>query len=314
MEKLNSRMDKIAEVATKKPEGPTWLDVMRMNNDSQNKGFELFEKLTRLAEIKAEEKLELVESAREANPEGGQKKTMTDTLIESILPVIAASMANGQAQNAALLQQQSMRALPGRVPTQHRGAVQRPQVPARRQAPPANGQVQRGPRTATPSAQAANKAVPRTKEKTGSGVISVHGPRLGEVVVTKKKAISPVIGDEGSQIQETGTIADKVEVLDALATTTNTVKERCREILPMFLGGLMLDRLDSPVAATKTIEFLATSGIDRETFLSNVDVKDLLDVAIEFELPKEAHEWLNELYAHIQGQPRNAVGGESTPG
>lgn len=307
MEKMNQRMDKIAEIATKKPEhdGPNWVDVMKMSNDSQNKGFELFEKIMRLAEIKAEEKVELIESARESNNDNDKKKSLTDSLIEGLLPVIASSVARSQQQPQLPQQTQSQLPRQQGVPNQ---ALPRRSIQGQRPSP--NGQVRRGPPTPARGTQASGQGTQRTDGRGNRRPVTFSGPTVGpSVVVRPANGAARNSGVVDGPVKVDETITDKLTVE---STPTQDVKAKVQEILPVFLGGLMLDADEIPVAAGKTLEFLAENDVSRDSFLASVKVEDLLAVAVQYELPKEAHEWLNGLYAYIQNESRTELGGEST--
>jgi hypothetical protein len=323
VERINQRMDKISEVATKKPEGPSYVELMKMQSESQNKGFELFDKIMKLAELKSKEKMELLNEARASNSGGTpEKKSLTDSLIESLLPVIAASVAGRQAP----MPQQPV-PLPPQQQNLQRRLIRQPQGNVAQ----ANRPVQRGQGTQHPAPQA---AVPKQNERSprpSSPRVNVGGASVGPSIVTSRpKAVEtpaavvevlPPTRPENefvSSVKEEPRLADKVEVIDTgtkaveLAEIKKEVKAHCNEILPVFLGGLMLEATEIPEASTKTLEFLHEHGISRELFVKNVEAKDLVDVAVQFNLPSEAHQWLNDLYAYIQTSSRTNARRKST--
>ena len=320
MEKLNTRMDKLADASTKKPEGPGWLEIMKMQADSQNKGFELFEKITRLAELKADEKVDLLEAAKENNPEP-KAKSMTDSLIESLLPVITASMLNNnQSQQLALAQ-----------------ANARPQMPPQRrplQQPRGTAQNINGARPIQPQqrnpnqrTQANGQGQAATGGRNNSGTVAQGGTNDRERTLVPKEKSSPLIVDGNLReqgpvvqfknldreetIQVEQRLADKVEVIETNAVGL-AVKAKCKDILPLFLGQMMLESVPAKQAADKTLIYLEQQGVSREDFKEHVTLEDLSSVAAEFDLPNEAYEWLNELYANIQIANLDARGNQST--
>lgn len=306
MEKLNARMDKLTDLSTKKPEGPGWLEMIKMQSDSQNKGFELFEKITRLSDLKAAEKVELIEDSR-SNAPGTKSKSMTDSLIESLLPVITASMlkVNQPEQQAPQLANPQPRRLVQRSEQVFQGT--RPDRP-----------IQSRPGTTTQRTQTPIKKEATKPRSSNSPIIQNSGTLARDLLVipaVREKAHekSPVIEKEAvikhSRPQVEPSIADKVQVIDS--ALDNTIREKCNDVLPLFLGNLMLESTPSNVAANRVIEFLNEHDISRELFLKHIDLDAFLAVAKQYDLPQQAFEWLNELYAHIQGQPRNDVRRES---
>jgi hypothetical protein len=315
-ERINDRVDKIAELATKKPEGPGWLEIMKMQADSQNKGFELFEKITRLAELKADEKVELLEAGKGDEP---AKKSMTDSLIESLLPAITTAMVNNNSQAAQLaaMQQGQLTQRP-----QPRRAVRPPQSFQGQR--PERGAVQPQQRTAPQGNGAPNKVEEKRDTEPSSPIIENGGEHIGEVLVMPKqsklvskpavvKDVSPVVA-VAAQVEES--VTDKVEVIDTseVEWTKETLKEKCAEILPMFLGNQMLDKASPDAAALKTVDWLHDHDIGLEVFAKWIVVDDFLSFAREFNLPEEAHQWLNELYANLQSLAGNDVRKESRGG
>lgn len=295
-EKLNERIEKIAELATsKKSDGLGLAETIKLIENSRNAGLELANQINQLAEVKTEERVALLEQAREIG--GGGDDSLTNTLIKSLLPVVATAMTQQQLQ-AAQVQPQIAPPHHTPVPTapqlQQRGVVQRPQTPRPRQTNQAN--ETQGRATKAPKRDAGQ---PRP-------VVRSDGPSI---------RTSPV---------KTGPVETKVEVLGAdkpevtLETSAvkpanvMSVKDQCMEILPEFLGGLMLEGVETPIAAQKTIEYLLAHGVSAQTFLSEVRADDLIAVAKQYSLPKEAYEWLNNLYADIQTSTGNVARGEPT--
>lgn len=326
MEKLNARMDKLAESATKKPEGPGWMEIMKMQADSQNKGFELFEKITRLAELKADEKVELLESGRENGGGEEKKKSMTDSLIESLLPVITASMLNNnQSQQLALAQ---ANARPLQAP-QPRRSVQ----PQRGVASTPFGArpIQPQQRNSAPRTQAPHQGQATTAGRNNSGNVAQGGRTDRESTIIPKNS-GPLIVDgnlreqgpvvqfknleQPEKIKAEERLADKVEVTEFESAKAvvfehdaigSGVRDKCKEVLPLFLGQMMLESVPANLAAEKTLSYLEQQGVSRDNFREHVTLEDLSSVAAEFDLPNEAHEWLNELYANIQDAARHDV-------
>lgn len=293
-EKINDRIEKVSEKKS------TEFDMF-------NKGFEMFSKMNELAEKKAQLQLEMLEEAKEEARESGgdteapKKKSVTDSLIEGILPVVSQALINNQ--NAQAQGQH-------RLALQHEANKRRQLQIAQARRNQINGQVQ--PRTGVKTTGVSNTFETRdAKEKEGlkSGGFQ-GGTNVGETLLRKNglpsiniganvqpKVITPEIIDFSNDETETG--------IDM------TVNEKCHEILPEFLGGLMLNNVEPLEAAPLTISFLEKNEITVLEFLKNVTSENLIEVAKSFGLPDEANEWLNELYANIQTSTRATTGRES---
>lgn len=108
----------------------------------------------------------------------------------------------------------------------------------------------------------------------------------------------------------------KVDFSEDSVSESEEVRTACLEILPAFLGQLMVEASSGGVsdtqAAEATLRFLTEHGISRDEFISSVKSQDLIEVAEGYNLPEEAKVWLNELYANIKTNNRTEARGELT--
>jgi hypothetical protein len=254
----------------------------------------MFSKMNELAEKKAQLQLELLEEAKlEAkNEEDGssKKKSLTDSLIEGILPVVTQALA--MQQNPALAMQQNQLAM-------RQQAIQRRQLQiAQARRAKANGQVQPRSRAEEITNAVRNEKVQTfTNEQNKKSVLS--GGTDTRVDIVKNNGLPSIaIGENVLDIY--------LEPLDL------TIKEKCEKLLPEFLGNLMLENVSAEEGAERTLEMLKENGISREEFLKEVQIQTILEEAEKYGLPDVAYEWLNEMYAHIQSKSGDAIRRESS--
>jgi hypothetical protein len=95
-EKMEDRFEKILEnIGTKeKDKGMSVLELMKMSEDAQKKGFDMFDKIGKIAEIKAAERVAMLEENR---PTGRSKdSSLVEKLIDNVLPTVTNAIAAGQ--------------------------------------------------------------------------------------------------------------------------------------------------------------------------------------------------------------------------
>jgi hypothetical protein len=261
-EMFKTIQDQINRIVENKKETWDTKSILEMTENARNSGMSFAQNLFEMAETKATEKAELIEELREElkNDSGGtvNKKSMTETIVETMLPSIVANMANQAAQSS-----------------------QNPQL--------------------TPEQINQLKLVEQRKQ------LAIRNRKLQEQEA--KKRIKPV---NQEKIVKTD-IIQNVELENSDLPKLNmedynpenkvvneSIVIKCKEILPMFLGSLMLEQTRIEEAGPKTLEFLAENGINKLEFLENVKAQDLTQVARDYALPSEAEIWLNELYGYIK--------------
>jgi len=299
-EKINDRIEKVSEKKSNE-------------FDMFNKGMEMFSKMNEMAEKRAQLQLELLEEAKEEaradaddDDDKPKKKSVTDSLIEGVLPVISQALIQNQQgqQNPALVQQQRQLAL-------RQQAIQRRQLQiAAAKRAQANRQVQPRAGAKADGNKVEAQEVTAQVETEVQGHSESGGESSGENILRDRGLPTRRPNLQNPDILDFSD-ADETELKEVHEVT---VKEKCREILPEFLARLMLDQVPPDVAANHTLDFLAEHDIAPEIFLQGVSNEDLLEVAKQYGLPEAAFEWLNELYANIQSQPRDVSGPEFSEG
>lgn len=294
VERMDAKFEKLVEKIASKPEEKTLsaMDIMALQTEAQNKGFAMFEKMAKLAELKTEERLQLIEDARDERDDrrNSNKKSLTDSLIESVLPTVATALA-GQAANRQA--PQVARALPpvGTPPT-NRGSL-----PRQHQVPTRTAQTTQ-PRSRTPENQVQGAA----KESSARGEATGRGSRVVNGETGRGSTVTNAMGLPSANFSE-----------DVPLTPTNTVtvtKAKIEEILTPIFGVCLLERKDAPIAATEIEAALKENGIDRPTFLQTVAKEDMMNIAKGYGLPDQAYPWFEEVYANLQGTAGVDVGGE----
>jgi hypothetical protein len=286
LEKINEKIEKVTE---------------KKSNDIEmlNKGFEMFSKMSELAEKKAQLQLELLEEAKlEAKNEddgSSKKKSLTDSLIEGILPVVSQALAIQQnpalaAQHQLAMQKQAM----------HRRQLQIAQ--SRRNK--SDRQLQSGKRDKEIGNTIKNEKTKTTEVEENKKFFISRGSTDGQNYIKNSGLPSVLIGNYDSSSIQNLNFSDSYMV--------DGIKEKCKKLLPEFLGSLMMENVDAEEGAKKTIEMLKNNGITRQDFLKEVQIEVFLEEAQKYGLPDIAYGWLNDLYAHIQGQSRNDDRGEFT--
>lgn len=297
-EKMENRferaIDKIQNQNASKSSEFGLLEVLKLQQDAQDKGFKLYSQLNQIAEAKADEKLELIEEYREnGTTSTGEKKSMTDTLIETILPTVAGALAQQGQQKAA---QQSAQRRPVSQNAQRR-QIQRPTNTAgqRTQAAPVQASNQ-GQTQTTKTASANNGQIGRTN--VGQGIKPVKNA-LGLPKASFSPApIAPVAQTVSSQAyyEETAELED-----------TQFKSKMTEMLVPIFTQHLL--EQSEPVVVAGAIELgLMDNGVDKEEFLSKISFGDIMDVVKGYELPEEVNPWFREIYANLKTESNNGIG------
>jgi len=209
-EKMDERFQKIIEkIGHKKDDEFGAMALIKLTEDSQKKGFDMFDKISKLAEMKAEEKIQLLEENR---PEKTGKKSMVDTLIESVLPSVTQALQAAQPQ--AQRPQQPRRYLPQQprpYAPQATGPGQRNQNPGN----PTVGQVE----TAQGQASGENsRGASRNNNESGNALKNQFGlptMKVEPLEIKTKEAIEeilvPVMGASLLALDNIKAGADKIK-------------------------------------------------------------------------------------------------------
>jgi len=96
-ENIQSQITQMSSKESPKPEFGT-LDLLNMMRDSEDRGRQAFKDVVDLADAKADEKFEALGGSDE---ESGGKRSLSDKMIEAILPVMAGQIVKAQSQPQA---------------------------------------------------------------------------------------------------------------------------------------------------------------------------------------------------------------------
>lgn len=286
-EKMENRFERVidkiqtqTQTASNKPEFGLF-ELMKLQQDSQEKGFQLFNKLSQIAEAKAAEKIELIEELKsERGDEPAEKKSMTDSLIETMLPTITAALAapQGVPAQAQAVPQQRRVLPPGATAHQARAAQARPTAA-------------RNPTQTGGQAQAARGA------QAGAG----SGNAGGQAGVTRNSVGLPKI------VFPTATAKAEAPTQPVGQGYT---KDQYQELLVPIFGECLLNSVSPEEGAAKISTAIAQTGNKVSQFLHTVSFADIMGIVRSYELPEEANPWFETVYAHLSSQPGNAVGGK----
>ena len=290
---------KIEDVSKKGKDDLTLSDVLKLSQDQQAKGFDMYSKFYNLAEKIAEDKVESLEEARQSGSGGGESDSLTTTLIKSLAPILAAAAAQQAGQQPVMTAAPQQALPPARRPQpQNRGLVRRGGTDGTAITPTPRGTVsQLSVRGRGPAARPVPKTAPikKAEVRTDSNVVSNNGENSGEI---------PLSAETESGLPTLNMAEVEQKTVETILIDPQ-VKARATELLPAFLGQLMLEGIEPKEAAERTVKHLSDNGIGRDLFLANIGLEDIIAVANQYsaqgvDLPQEAFVWLNDLYANIQ--------------
>lgn len=100
-EKMEDRFEKIVEKLGKNKGDDNLgvLQLMQLTENAQKKGFDMFDKISKIAEAKADEKLEMLEQNRDTKARG-DKSSIVDRLVDNVLPTITNAISEQQKRDA----------------------------------------------------------------------------------------------------------------------------------------------------------------------------------------------------------------------
>jgi len=302
-EKMETRFEKILDKISqpKKDEGISTLELLKLSQDSQDKGFKLASQLAAIAEAKAQEKVELMEELEEkfGGKGSGEKKSMTETLIETMLPTISSAML--QAQNApaqaAAPQPAQRRALPPRAGNPSGNRIPKSQTAIRRTG------------TGATQTQASNPAAQAQAQGSGSGGGATHGENIEAAapsVVTERFGLAsipvaetPATAPDPDFDQTDFSTQEQFDQLDQ-----NTIVE----ILKPVIGASLMNGIEPVQASNTCIEELKAHNISVKNLLAVLTRDDMMNLVATYNLPPEANPWFSEVYANFQNIAGNVAG------
>jgi hypothetical protein len=275
------------------------LKVLDLVQRHETKGFEMAKLIQDIAEAKAGALSEETE---------GKSKSMTDRLIETMLPLIAKGAGAGGVSPdmlAAMQAQQTTPPLPARP-------AQVPSQPAR---PPGenyrrnlSGTQQPGSTFAggaqqgNPQAQAASQARPNERAAAPGGrTTGQANPQQGGLPRANFGAKSEIPTPE-TEITGPEVVEDSTSVMAPEAESLLTV-------LVPFIGEAIAGGHTPEITANNTPGLLGQAGYDVPTALNIIPKSFMIEVAGHFGMADQ-HAWLEEYYAHLESSARMDVNGQ----
>lgn len=277
VEKMETRFEKVVEKLAhqddgKKQKGVDMFEVMKLQQESYDRGFALANQTNQIAELKAQEKLELLEEIREARGSGepAKEESITDTLIKTMLPAVSQAMLAQTGQMRPPAAPQPRRQL--------QTGPARPRQPQRVLSPSGNQQSK------PPQAQGeAKKAEPA--RKTNAVATQVNLDALKQQTEPPKSEIAAL------------PVYD--EVFEAKATEVRDIKWY-DDALAATIGQCLLDSKSTREGAEAILGKLAELGVTPKVFTDEVKHDDMMGIVKNYNLPEEANPWFEEVYAHIK--------------
>jgi hypothetical protein len=279
-EKMENRFEKTIDKiqAQNQPkDNVSVIEMIKMREEAQEKGFKLYSQLNQLAETKAQEKVELIEEYRgEGGSSEKKDKSMTETLIETMLPTIAGALAKTASTPAA------------------------PQIPQRRVV---SGPIGVRPGTPRPKTQTLPKA--NLEPKKAAVQTGRENPRQS---VQVPRPLNQSVNSDSGLPKANFTVSKPQPAAKTVEAVSTQWKKSVTDLLVPVYTGHLLEQTEPVKVAPIILGTLAQNGIGREEFLEKVSSSDILDVVKGFELPEIAYPWFEEIYAHIKAGTYNAIG------
>lgn len=281
-EKINDRFERVVESIRddKKEKVPSAYELLKLQKDAEDAGFKRFQMLNELAEAKAEERIEMIEAVKDEG--GGERESVTDTLIKTMLPSITSALAQG-----------------GQAVPQ---AAQAARIPAVRRSLPGAG-IGTGGRTTQVQGQAGGQATGKVAQ--GQGQARGQASRGSDGLGLSKVNFGQTSSGGTAQTAQTNKGEEEVKV-------EGKKKEILDAALPVIIHHLTVDQ-NFDLAATNTLKSVQeTTGYDGKTVLENFTRDDVLTLVKGYNLPSAATPWFNKYYDSLSAKGTQSVGTSTT--
>ena len=290
-DKFSRLIEKMNDAGNKKDQLGT-LELLKLMENSEDKGWEKMKLIMEIAEAKAAEK------------EEGGGDGMVGKLIGGILPLLSGA----QQQQAAMLQQQR-----GSLPQgqrhggnpRHQPAPQRPNPQGRAIPPQAQRASQASGLEENPQAPIGFPGMtfveePAVETKPSGGVMTEPLEREAEI-------IEPEVVEEATPTGEPDT-------LEGLLAEASPHQRSIAEItIPKIAEGLMSSQ-DPRANADQCLQMVwSQMQLGPDEVLKHFPFDFMLRIARAFQIGAEAEPWFKEYYAHIEDSAGNDVEGTSEP-
>lgn len=243
--------------------------IIEMQQKAQQTGFEMWSKLETMADMKARQRIEIMESIKTEEIEEAKPKPFSERMFETMAPALATVLTQIGRQQAVgapvpQVQQQQIRALPNANNVRQLQQRQQPQVSQQR-----------------PQAQPVQQARPQVKQ---------------QPPVKPKKEVVEEVNDGLPSVD----FSSEPEVKAEKDYMNNPKFEQYISILQPILLEAWSAKNSIEQTGEKLVESLKTQGVSLPDFLENVPYEDVEDALSEFNLAPEIFAWLRELYAYIE--------------
>lgn len=160
MDKVAERIEKLDGAKNTNGMAYTPEQIMQLMMQGQDRGFQMWQQMEKMADMKAAQRFDVLEATRETAVEDSRPKTMTEKLIDTMLPVVASaiqaqaiSVANQQAAANQVAQPTPAQVRPPvkQIQPAQQQPVQRPRPKPAPQAAQAENAKTEAPRNVTPA-------------------------------------------------------------------------------------------------------------------------------------------------------------------
>lgn len=262
-EKMNERIETVVKELNKPDQSGlsyTPQQIIEMQQRAQQTGFEMWSRLETMADAKARQRIEIMESIKSEEIEDVKPKPLSERVFESMMPALGAVMTGLARQNAtgvpvqqpmrqvqALPQPNNVRQMPQR-PVQTQQKVQQPQPqPVKQQVKPPV------------------EAVKNVKKDDFDDLPSVNFDESDE-----------------PDYMDNPKFTQYIQILQPILVEAWAAKSTIEE------------------TSQKLLSSLQAQGVSREDFLENVKYDDVEDALSDFNLAPEIFTWLRGMYAHLE--------------
>jgi hypothetical protein len=265
-EKMNERIETVVkEINKPAPQGLSYSpqEIIEMQQRAQQTGFEMWSRLETMAESKARQRIEIMESIKTEEIEETKPKPLSEKLFESMMPALGAVMTGLARQNATGVPvQQPMRQV--QVLPQPNNVRQMPQRPVVQ----VQGKPQQPQQVKTQPQQQAKPPVEPPKKVKDNDFDDLPSVNFDE--------------DDEADYMDNPKFTEYIQILQPILVDAWTAKSSIEE------------------TSEKLLSSLQAQGVSREDFLANVKYDDVEDALSDFNLAPEVFTWLRGLYAHLE--------------
>lgn len=269
-EKMNERIEQVTKEINKSSKVSTDMiytpqQIIEMQQKAQQTGFEMWARLETMAESKARQRMEIIESIKTEEIEEAKPKALGEKLFETMMPALGAVMTGLARQNA--LGTPTPVAVPTQIQPQRQAAKALPSNNVRKM--PQRPTVQRQPTQQTQTAQTKQQQ-PVKKEVT---TVNQDFDDLPSVD----------FGEEPSYMNNPK-FTEYIQILQPILVEAWGKQSTIEE------------------TSVKLLSSLQAQGVSCSDFLENVKYDDVEDALSDFDLSPEVFTWLRGLYAHLEAQ------------